>query len=383
MSLPFFGGRRYSFVSQGLSGVTLATFANGTFSRSSNGTYLTSATTVSEASTNVLRLEDRGDGNGSVPLFEGARTNRIFYSSNVGTWSNGPGTNRGTTNYATSPLGTTTAARVEKDTTATYGPILIGSPPTSTRFAVSCWCADNVSSAGKSTRIGVYNAPGVSLAITIPASWGFFSVSGTTSASANSGAYPGFDHRVNYPTTGNPAITVACDFLLWGVQAEQGAWFPSSHIINNSGAAATRSADTLTLTTAQYNAAMLDRPWKFDVYPYFSSTDHQDGETYWLYSFGGASDGIYLTKSGGNATVAVVTGGVVRVSSATITWSRHQKLTVTVTPAAGQVTVAGATTGDGTQTGTAYTFPSSTLRVGGILSGTGEAFCRISQPVGV
>lgn len=379
MSLPFFGGRRYSFVSQGLSGVTLATFANGTFSRSSNGTYLTSATTVAEASTNVLRLEDRGDGNGSVPLFEGARTNLAVYSSSLGSWTAGPATNSGTTNYGTSPLGTTTAARLVKSATGSFGPYSGANIGGTKAGTLSVWMTNN--GGGTATRLRFSFASGIALPITIPSAWSRFSTYTTFTGAASD--FISFDHRANIPNTGDPVINTAVDALVWGVQLEAVVTFPSSAIINNSGASATRSADTLTLTTAQYNAAMLDRPWRFDVYPYFSSTDHQDGETYWLYSFGGANDGIYITKSGGNATVAVVTGGVVRVSSSTITWSRHQKLTVTVTPAAGQVTIAGATTGNGTQTGTAYTFPSSTLRVGGILSGTGEAFCRISQPVGV
>lgn len=387
MSLPFFGGRRGLYVPQGnpYAGQTLVVYASGTFSRSSSGTYLTSATTVAEASTNVLRLEDRGDGNGAVALFEGARTTYANYSSSLGSWIS-IANNTGTTNYATSPLGTTTAGRVLKTGAASNCPL--GQALTLTigqRIVVSFWLKGTATS-GESFRCGYGNTTYALAAAFVksvtPAAWTFYSAAATVQGAVENRW--NFEGRLNYPNTGDPSLTSGLDALFWGGQIEVDTAFPSSHVINNSGSSATRSADTLSLTTAQYNtAALLSLPWAFDAYPYFATSDLIDGDEFWLFSFGGATSGIRIRRASGNTRVEVLDGGSVVVSSDPLTFSRHQKLTVTVRPAAGSVTVAGATSGNGTVVGTAWAFDSATLRVGGILSGTGEAFCRISQPVGV
>lgn len=383
MGLPFFGGRRGLYVPQGnpYAGQTLVVYASGTFSRSSSGTYLTSTTTVAEASTNVLRLEDRGDGNGSVALFEGARTNLCAYSDQLGLWTPFTADNVGYSAAGTSPLGTTTAGRARKQLGSAPGPYVAGTIGATKAGTLSLWAINN-GSTQPTNRLRYSYTSGIGLTYTPGASWARYSTyatfTGTTPENIS------FDTRSNLPNTGDPSLGSIIDHLVWGVQLEAVVTFPSSVIINNSGASATRSADTLSLTTAQYNtAALLTLPWRFDTYPYFATSDLIDGDEFWLFSFGGSTSGIRIRRASGNTRVEVLDGGSVVVSSDPLTFSRHQKLTVTVRPAAGSVTVAGATAGNGTVVGTAWAFDSATLRVGGILSGTGEAFCRISQPVGV
>ena len=381
MGIPFFGGRN-NFVPQSpYLGVTLATFANGTFSRSSSGRYLTSASTVATASDNVLRLENRGDGYGSIALLEGARTNALSYSRATGSWTQNAPNHTGTNDYGVAPDGTTTAGRALKQTTASWGPshqqiaLSAGSS-----VAFSFWMSSNGgTSAGNSFRLGVDYNNGIAVKSTIPVGWTYFTATGTTT---NNNPSTGLDHRANLPSTGDPAISTLTDVLLWGVQVETGVLFSSSTIAS-AGTPTTRSADVLTLTTAQYNAALRSVPWTTNVYPLFANTDTTAGDAYWLYSFGGSSDGIYLNNTGGNVTVIVKVGGSTALQSSTITFSKHQQLTITVRPAAGSLTVSGATSGNGTVIGSSFSFPSSTLRVGGILSANNEAFCRISQPVGV
>lgn len=378
MGLPFFGGRR-NFVPQvSYAGVTLADYTTGTFSRSSQATNLTSATTITVVGANVLRLEDRGDGNGPVAMFEGAATNLVAYSNLIGSWTLN-GSNTGTSNATTSPDGTNNAGNVTKPSTPGTGPYLALNIGAITEGCISVWAKNNTG--GTSTRLRFSFATGIALPITLTSGWARYDAYASFTGAAND--YISFDHRADVPNTGDPAISVATDYYVYGVQLEAVSKFPSSLIPSNSGTSGARSADTLTLTTAQYNTAIQSVPWTFDFYPRFANTECTNGDQRWLFSFGGANDGIYVDTTGGNVTVVVVAGGSIVAQSGALTFSRQQKITVTVRPATGALTVSGATTGNGTVTGTPWTFANSTLRVGGILSANNEAFCRISQPVGV
>lgn len=382
MKLPFFGGRHGVYVPSGnpYAGQVVAVFANGTFSRSSDGTYLTAAEAISVATSNVLRSENRGDGYGAIPLFEGARTNLCVLSSSLGGWTAGPATNAGTTDYGTSPLGTTTAARVEKSATGSYGPYVAANIGATKAGTISVWVKNN--GGGTATRLRFSNSTGIALPITITSSWARASAYATFTGAASENL--NFDHRANIPNAGDPVINTAVDALVWNVQLEAVATFPSSAIINNTYAGVTRSADTLTLTTAQYTAAAIQSfPTRWAVYPYFASSDLADGDSFTIASFGDANSQLRIRKASGSVKAEAVSGGSVVAASDAITFSRHQQLLITTRPAEGKIVTSGATTGDGTGVGTAWTFANSTMRVGGILSSTGEAFCRIAQPVGV
>jgi hypothetical protein len=381
MKLPYYGGRKTAYVPSGnpYAGQTLATFASGTFSRSSDGTYLTSATDVAVATTNVLRSENRGDGYGAVPLFEGARTNLCIYSSDLGSWTVFT-TNTGTTNFATSPLGTTTAARVQKPTTAGPGPYTAANIGGTKAGTLSVWVKNN--GGATATRLRFSSTTGIALPITVSSTWVRWDAYRTFTGAASENI--SWEHRLDLPNTGNPSIGTGLDALAWGVQLEAVVTFPSSAIINNSGSSATRSADTLTLTTSQYNTTGLQAyPSLWYVYPCFASTDLVDGDSFTIASFGDANSRVRIRKASGSVTLDVLSGGSVVVSSSAITFSRHQQLAVTVRPAEGTIVTSGASTGNGTVTGTPWTFANSTLRIGGIVSSTGEAFSRIAQPVGV
>lgn len=366
-------------VTRSYAGVTLATFSGGTFSRSSNGTYLTSATAVSEASTNTLRSENRGDGYGAIPLFEGARTNLVQYTDQLTSWVS-IANNTGTSAYATSPLGTTTAGRVLKSLGPNTAPAIAINIGATKAGVLSFWAKDN-GSTQNSSRVRFSYTTGIAVPYTPPTTWTRYDAYATFTGLASD--YVSWDTRSNTPNTGDPGLGSTIDHLTWGVQLEAVVTFPSSVIINNSGASATRSADTLTLTTAQYNAALRSVPWQTYALPYFSDTDLANGNEHWLYSFGDANSGVRIRKASGNTKVEVLSGGAVVVASSALTFSRHQRLSIVVNPASGGVTVSGATSGSGSASGSAYTFANSTLRVGGINGANNEAFCRISEPVGV
>lgn len=382
MKLPFFGGRHGVYVPSGnpYAGQVVAVFANGTFSRSSDGTYLTDAEAISVATSNVLRSENRGDGYGAIPLFEGARTNLCQYTNNIASWVT-IANNLGYDAAGTSPLGTTTAGRILKNLGSNTAPavaINIGGTKAGT---LSLWAKDNGSSQ-PACRLRFSASTGIAIPYTPGATWVRYDAYDTFTGLAND--FISFDTRANTPNAGNPALGATIDHLVWGVQLEAVVTFPSSVIINNTGSSATRSADTLTLSTAQYTAAAIQSfPTRWAVYPYFASSDLADGDSFTIASFGDANSQLRIRKASGSVKAEVVSGGSVVAASDALTFSRHQQLLITTRPAEGKIVTAGATTGDGTGVGTAWTFANSTMRVGGILSSTGEAFCRIAQPVGV
>lgn len=382
MSLPFFGGRKMAFVPSGnpYAGQTLAVFASGTFSRSSDGTYLTGAEAVSVASSNVLRSENRGDGYGAIPLFEGVRTNLCQYTNNIASWIT-IANNLGYDAAGTSPLGTTTAGRILKNLGSNTAPAVAINIGATKAGALSLWAKDN-GSTQPACRLRFSASTGIALPYTPVATWVRYDAYSTFTGAAND--YISFDTRANTPNAGNPALGSTIDHLVWGVQLEAVSTFPSSVIINNSGSSATRSADTLSLTTAQYTAeAIQSLPTLWAVYPYFASTDLTDGDSFTIASFGDANSQLRIRKNSGAVKAEVVSGGSVVAASDALTFSRHQQLRLTTRPAEGKLVTAGATSGNGTGAGSAWTFANNTMRVGGILSGTGEAFCRIAQPVGV
>lgn len=377
MSLPFFGGG-CEFAPQSLAGVPFVAFASGTFSRSSAGTYLTSASTIASAPNNVLRYENRGDGYGDVALFEPAGTNLCTYSHQLASWSQNAN-NNGYSNQATSPDGTANAGEVIKDATPFTGPYIAANIGGTKAGCISMWAKNN--GGGTSTRLRFSFSSGIALPVTLTNTWTRYDAYSTFTGSASENF--SFDHRANIPNTGDPAISVATDFYVYGVQLEAVNKFPSTLIINNTGASGTRSADVLTFTTAQYLSALRSAPFTYRFYPRFAHTDTTAGDAYWHYSFGGSSDGIYVDSTGGNCTVIVKAGGAIKAQSSTLTFSRHQQIALTVRPGLGQLTVAGATTGNGTVTGSAFTFANAPLRVGGIYGASNEACARITPAVGV
>lgn len=381
MALPWLGirGAAGYVTRRSYAGVVLADSANATFSRSTSRTYLTGATSIATANTNVLRYENRGDGNGSVPLYEDAATNTVSYSNLIGSWTPN-GSNTGTSNATTSPDGTNNAGNVTKPSTPGTGPYLALNIGAIKEGCFSVWAKNNTG--GTSTRLRFSFATGIALPITLTSGWARYDAYASFTGAAND--YISFDHRADVPNTGDPAISVVTDYYVYGVQLEAARKFPSTLVPSNSGVATTGSADTETYSTSQYNAALLTAPWQFTFYPRWAPpTDVTDGDARWFWSFGDSSNGIYADTTSGVTTIVVKVGGAVKVQSSGFTCSRHQGVTVTVRPGSGILTLAGATTGNGSTTGTAFAFPAANLRKGGIYGGANEACARISMAVGV
>jgi len=121
---------------------------------------------------------------------------------------------------------------------------------------------------------------------------------------------------------------------------------------------------------------------QFDVAPIWSSSEgiaHATDKTLFSYAEDD-SERIFFVVSGGSIYIRATSGGVTKVTSNALTFSAHQKLTVTVDGSAGTITVAGATTGNGTVTGTSWTRTTGpTIYIGNRQGATQPAFVRLGR----
>lgn len=345
--------------------------ASGTFTRTTSGSYYNGSTSsIAWAAPDVLRYEDRGDGNGALALLEGSRTN-IFQNTqwfDAGSWLKTQ-TNV-ITDVAVSPDGTTTADLAEPTTTvgrfvdsipeATIGNDVTGS--------VSFFLRSPDGSGSLPYNIRTVDRAGTITSHPLTASevWNRYSVvwstnSGSTSVSAGAGTND----------TGQQN-----NMLVWGAQWEAGA-FPTSYIVNSgSSQTATRGTDILSFPTASHQSAIDEIATtgvEFDFFPLYSSDEISSlTASPIFFNWLGSNYFALLTTK----TLRAVEGGVSRISTAALTWGREQKITIRVQPTSGTITVSGTTTGNGTYAGTAFSWPTGSMNVS---PSTNPIFGRISD----
>ena len=149
-------------------------------------------------------------------------------------------------------------------------------------------------------------------------------------------------------------VTDAGAFHAWGWQIEPNAHFASSPI-RTAGGIATRALDRLFVDSTPFGT---DTPFYFYCRPAFSSAEFA-ATSQWamMFHFDG-NEGVLFRPGGGATRISVSNSvGGIRVER-TVTFDAHQELKVTVDPAAGDLTVEGATTGDGTSNVTPWTWGS-------------------------
>ena len=165
---------------------------------------------------------------------------------------------------------------------------------------------------------------------------------------------------------------------IWGAQAEEGS-FPSQYI-RSPGTRETRMADDVVFASAP--PALLSQRWTVELTPEASSEALVAGGGSWtVFEFASSDDALRMRVGAGAVRVSVRVGGAVRAESMPLTFSAHTTLTVDVDPSSGRLTVAGAVSGDGTTSATAWTFPSGALRVGSGTGGVEAYFGAIGRPV--
>lgn len=353
----------------GGSSVVLGLLSGGTFTRSTEGSYLTAAPTdgaaafLAWAGVNARRIEDRGDGLGSMLLMEGARTNQIQQSRDITSaakWTAAGSLAVVTADASTSPDGTASADRV--NCTGVLGfsrgqglAGLMANPHVISGYARPF--------SGNPDWRPNYGGPPWTGALGAAAAWArkdvkIASTGATLYAEDNSAG-----------TSGNPDVLVD----LW--QAENGA-FPSSPI-RTTTVAVTRGADVLSYAVGQYPESFLTRGFRIKFAPDCSSAEHALSTHMGLVGTG-ATQYVLLNA---NQTMQLW-GTAMAISSQVLTWSRGQLLTITAEPSAGRLTVSGATSGNGVTTGSASAWAAATIFVGNYISGSGlPAFGRFGTTI--
>jgi hypothetical protein len=165
-------------------------------------------------------------------------------------------------------------------------------------------------------------------------------------------------------------------FRAWGWQAEDGGF--ASQMIETAGAAGTRLPDDAVIPSADVPAAMRSGSWRTTIAPARASTQVSDTTTETLYSFGSGLDNCIVINASNQ--IVVRASGVDVVTTGALTWSADQAITLTLNAAAGTVLVSGATTGNGTTTGTPWTMPTGDVQVGNDAALTTAFFGAVSPP---
>lgn len=341
-------------------------YGSMTFTRASQGAYHTQANTdgssafISVASNNVLRTDDRGDGAGGLTLLEGARTNSILYARD---YSNNYYTNSGNVTTVTpdagpGPDGATSADRAS--TNAVNGNRYRGSLGGG---CLSAYARAYTGTSGWNISIDGSPASGSTSVSTTYQRRSVYAASGTFFLVTD-----GFNR-----TAGGGVTSHLYDLLMDYIQFESSVRFPST-VMPTNGSTFTRAADTLTLSSGSVPAGLLHGPGRFtQVSPLFANTDLVSGDEMWLLSLGGSSNGIRIRHNGTDVRVEAVESGTVRAQSNALTFSRDALLGIVAwNPETGIVSV----NGSNGPTGTPWSWAAANLRVGGIHSASGEAFCR-------
>jgi len=361
-------------------------FLKGSFIRGSVATYQVGANKLALARGDQLRYEDRGDGHGRMALFEGARTNRIVWSEQLGhlpEWWSGvvtAPTMTLTEDATTSPDGTPTADRWVAAAAANgaRAQTIINTMPTG---SLSAWlrltsaAAFNPASPLKTRAVmtdltgGFYSEARDWI---LPAAWERRTL--VTNPSTGSTAVQ-LSHKAGFPGSAAlfPALP-ASDFAVWGWQLEEGK-FPSSYIAT-SESAVTRRADQLVYETKDVPAWLRTGIWQFDFAPLFASAEIATTDEFVVVAWEGGQISLGKDAAGG---ALKITSGTTSVRQ-TIEWSRNTKLAVTVNTTAKSIGVRGATTGDGAVSyGTMAVGGTGRVGLGALLDGTKPAFGRLSE----
>ena len=288
-------------------------------------------------------LATRNIGGQVCGQFEGTRINREEKSQDItvmtGGWTAYGGGTGTAGDVGADPLGNVTADRVTLGADANSciykgagGPLvppIPGSPAT-----ISGWMCTE--SGTKTFRLGWTDRDGVdqlSADFTATTAWQYFSFS---IASVGVGGASLYNKIVN------GSAGAAGSILVWGIQLEE--YIFSSSYIPTAGSVITRPPDVGYWPAAKVPAAIKNAtgPWSVDVYPEWSSAESPIA----AYVMSWINDWFGLVWSVNRFQWWAVGG--MKGETAALTFSRNQKMAITIDPIALTITISGATTGNGT-----------------------------------
>jgi len=366
------------------------------FSRVGERSYLVdaSATPMRWAATNVLRLEDRGDGAGPLVLLERSATNPVLFSEDFANaaWAL-VSTPTITANTATAPDGDVDADTIDDNSAVAaervrQTPVLGGvgnvvaslyilraaaAPPFPAIFyqGGGDYAAALNPLTGASSAVAPFAAPSAIDVDTAGSAWWHLHMRRPSVVGAAFDIAPAFANPIG---TFDSAVLGSAQF--WGAHVEDGQNYCTSYL-RTTGAIVTAGADNL---AGQMPAWFFTESGRFAQYsPGFASTDLVAGDIRWLFTIGAATDGVRLRHVGGNVVLEAVQANVVRASSGALVFVDNALLgEVRWNPRQGTVSVGGVAGA----AGTAWAWTAGTVRFGGIQGGSGnELDGRLSQIV--
>lgn len=331
--------------------------------------YLSAPTSGSPAfadwvGTNVLVGDNMGDGAGILYRLEGERTNLVRNNrdaSAAGWTASGFGTL--TINQGTGPDGSVTADE-HSGPSAGYGAYSLFAVSDLLPFAVSAFVR-TISGTGDGA-IGASNAGSnvwsPRLALTTTYQRGWVQHIGTAALSGYA-----------IPWDGREGADFAFDYLadltqMEVIQATEPRG-PSSPIRTPSTATVTRPADELTDVTANFPAWVCTAGEIEYISPGWASADQVNGMQAWVISWttGDGINGIFFERDGTDLRLKITRGGVIKATSAALTFAAHDLLgPIAWNAAAGTLTIDGV---GGAVVPWTWSVPSATFRIGENLFG--------------
>lgn len=354
----------------------------GTFTRASEGSYLIGAPTdgstpfLAWAPDNERRIEDRGDGLGSMLLIEGARTNYLLQSRQQTNAAWIAGTATEVENAVNGPDATLLAESI----VATSGQISNRQTPTvaAGRVCVSVWAR--------------------AIAGTVNHQMLFLESGGLLSASVGVRSTTWSRAEVNVASTGTTAGLIPVDARDWSAVGGQAATaqslyadlpqveigtFPSSPI-RTTTAAVTRAVDVLSFPSGQYPVSFLTRGFRLTFVPDATNAEIVASGLNWsLAGFDTDLSFLAFVNLAGNLTAHLTGPGAATIVQPAITFSRGQAMTFEVRPLAGTLTISGATTGNGIHVGSGFAWTpgaSDPLRIGFLINAN-RAYGRFGSKI--
>lgn len=344
-------------------------FASMTFARATDALYQTGAATdgssafFATAGTDVLALEDLGDGAGALARFEASATNYVLRNREI---DNAAWTTFGGATITAGQGGPTgsDAERVEvaAGTNVRYQSLTPGAG----WRAFSAWCRSTSGTTG--LYLGLYDG-GQTDAGTTSLGTTYQRIVGARNCGAGAGNLSVADSRVS---AGTGVAAGARDVRVSLVQLEVGRY--STSPIITAGASASRVADSLTLASGGVPPELLTDRGQFAQFsPEWATGDLASGETRWLLSIGGDS-GIRARHDGTDIVIEARDLGVTKASKTCSAIAKNGLVgAVGWDPAAGLVYV----NGSAGAAGTAWSWTSADIRVGGYYGSTLELDGRL------
>lgn len=345
-------------------------FASMTFARASDALYQTGAATdgssayISTASTDVLVLEDLGDGAGALARFEKSATNQVLR-------------NREIDDAAWTTFGAATITAAQGGPTGSDAERVEVAAGTNLRYQTltpgAGWRALSAYVRATSGTPGgyVYVSDGTNIwTAQATLSTTYRRLVGAGNMAAGAGSFAAADSR---SLGGGPAAG-ARDVRVSLVQLEVGRY--STSPIITAGASASRVADSLTLASGSVPPELFTDRGRFAQFsPEWATGDLTSGETRWLLSIGaGGNNGIRAYHDGTNIVIQALQGGTVKASKTCSAITKNALVgAIGWDPAAGLVYVSGSAG----SAGTAWSWSTDDIRVGGAYGSTLELDGRL------